>query len=283
MLLNFLMGLQIGDIITKKEIQFSDLQGKTIAIDAFNAIYQFLTTIRQPDGTPLKDSKERVTSHLSGIFYRNISLLAEGIKLIYVFDGKAPSLKEKTYVKRQEARDTASEKYEVAKKEEDFEGMRKKFDFLVATSGIRTSQDDHIHRLGISSKELVKKISTGEKDQKVGIVFGPEDVGLTNDETTACDLLVQIPTSEEYPIMNLSHAVGILLYELSTATLPKFRIASQKELEVLDEEMDNSLEGWNRKDVVKLIFKRIFGRAVLSGREVNTLIGFFRKVKKGKV
>ena len=80
------MGLQIGDIIPKNELTFSELKGKTIAVDAFNAIYQFLTTIRQPDGTPLKDSNGNVTSHLSGLFYRNIKLILEGIKLIYVFD-----------------------------------------------------------------------------------------------------------------------------------------------------------------------------------------------------
>jgi len=167
---------------------------------------------------------------------------------------------------------------------ETFEKVREDFDFLVATSGIRTSQDDHFHRLGVSSRELGGRLPEGGKNQKIGIVFGPEDVGLTNEETSACDLLVQVPTSDEYPIMNLSHAVAVVLYELSTAKLPKFRVASQKELEVLDGEMDKVLEGWTKKDVVKLIFKRIFGRAVLSGREVNTLIGFFRKVKgKGKV
>ena len=52
------MGLQIGEIISKNEIEFKDLKNKTIAVDAFNAIYQFLTTIRQPDGTPLKDSED---------------------------------------------------------------------------------------------------------------------------------------------------------------------------------------------------------------------------------
>jgi flap endonuclease-1 len=119
------MGLNIREIIPRKEIEVEDLKEKTICVDAFNALYQFLSSIRQPDGTPLKDSKERITSHLSGIFYRNISLLAEGIKLIYVFDGKAPELKQKTYVKRQEARDTASEKYEVAKADEDIEGMKR--------------------------------------------------------------------------------------------------------------------------------------------------------------
>ncbi len=117
------MGLQIGDIVPKKEIELSDLKGKTLAVDAFNVIYQFLSTIRQPDGTPLMDSKKRITSHLSGLFYRNLSLIQEGIKLIYVFDGKAPEMKRGTQEKREEIKDEAREKYEKAKSEEDVEGM----------------------------------------------------------------------------------------------------------------------------------------------------------------
>ena len=108
------MGLQISEIVKKKEIEFSDLKGKTLAVDAFNVIYQFLSTIRQPDGTPLMDSKGRVTSHLSGLFYRNMNLLHEGIKLIYVFDGKHPVLKGATQEKREEAKAIAHEKYEKA-------------------------------------------------------------------------------------------------------------------------------------------------------------------------
>ena len=119
------MGLQIGEIISKKQIEFSDLRGKTIAVDAFNAIYQFLTTIRQPDGTPLKNSKGNVTSHLSGLFYRNMNLISEGVKLIYVFDGEAPDLKKKTQAKRREARKEAQAKYEQAKADEDIELMGK--------------------------------------------------------------------------------------------------------------------------------------------------------------
>jgi flap endonuclease-1 len=119
------MGLQIGEIITKKEIQFSDLKGKTIAVDAFNAIYQFLTTIRQPDGTPLKDSRGNVTSHLSGLFYRNMNLINEGVKLIYVFDGKAPELKNRTKELRTEMKEEMKRKYEEAKQMEDIEGMGK--------------------------------------------------------------------------------------------------------------------------------------------------------------
>jgi flap endonuclease-1 len=117
------MGLQIGDIVPRKEVKFEELKGKVIAVDAFNAIYQFLASIRQPDGTPLMDSRGKVTSHLSGLFYRNIALLAEGIKLIYVFDGDYHPLKEKTHEKRQEAKESMREKYEQAKDEKDIEAM----------------------------------------------------------------------------------------------------------------------------------------------------------------
>ena len=119
------MGLNISEIIPRKELEISDLKGKLVCVDAFNTLYQFLSTIRQPDGTPLMDSKKRVTSHLSGIFYRNINLLSEGIKMVYVFDGEYPDLKFKTHRNREGWRELSREKYEAAKKEEDVEGMRK--------------------------------------------------------------------------------------------------------------------------------------------------------------
>jgi flap endonuclease-1 len=119
------MGLQISDIISKKQIEFKDLKGKTIAVDAFNAIYQFLTTIRQPDGTPLKDSEGNVTSHLSGLFYRNLKLILEGVKLVYVFDGEAPDLKAKTHEKRKKVKEEYRKKYQEAVENEDIEAMGK--------------------------------------------------------------------------------------------------------------------------------------------------------------
>ena len=119
------MGLQIGEIVPKKEVLIKELKGQIIAVDAFNIIYQFLSSIRQPDGTPLQDSKGRVTSHLSGLFYRNISLLSEGLKLVYVFDGVAPDMKKATWAKRKEVKNVAEEKYETAKDEEDIEEMGK--------------------------------------------------------------------------------------------------------------------------------------------------------------
>ncbi len=119
------MGLQIGDIVPRHEVKFEELKGKIIAVDAFNAIYQFLSSIRQPDGTPLMDNKKRITSHFSGLFYRNIALLSEGIKLVYVFDGEYNVLKGKTHEIRENAKQEAREKYKEAKDEEDIEAMGK--------------------------------------------------------------------------------------------------------------------------------------------------------------
>ena len=119
------MGLAIRDIVPRKEISFSELNGKIVCVDAFNALYQFLSTIRQVDGTPLMDNDKRITSHLSGIFYRNVALLSEGLKLVYVFDGKPPELKQKIHFKREGSREIAQEKYEEAKQEEDVSLMRK--------------------------------------------------------------------------------------------------------------------------------------------------------------
>ncbi|MEA3414507.1 MAG: flap endonuclease-1 [Nanoarchaeota archaeon] len=119
------MGLNIREIVSKKECKIKDFKNQTLCVDAFNTIYQFLSTIRQADGSPLMDEKGYITSHLSGILYRTIALLTEGVKLIYVFDGKAPELKGKIHKIRGEARDKAKEKYEAAKDSEDIENMRK--------------------------------------------------------------------------------------------------------------------------------------------------------------
>lgn len=140
------MGLSIKEIIPRKEIQISDLKGKIVCVDAFNTLYQFLSTIRQVDGTPLMDNKKRITSHLSGIFYRNIAMLSEGIKLVYVFDGKPPELKFKTHKKRAGVREIAKGKYKEAKQKEDLTSMKR-----YSSQFVRLN-DEMIHE----SKELLK-------------------------------------------------------------------------------------------------------------------------------
>ncbi|MBR9682435.1 MAG: flap endonuclease-1 [Candidatus Aenigmarchaeota archaeon] len=141
------MGIQIAKILPKTEIELSDLSNKRIAIDAFNWMYQFLSIIRDRDtGEPLKDSKGRVTSHLSGLFYRTAKLLEAGIKPVYVFDGKPPEMKFAEIKVRRERRAEAAEIMKEARKAGDTETVRK-----YAQQSSRLNQD-----LIESAKELLK-------------------------------------------------------------------------------------------------------------------------------
>ena len=119
------MGVDLGDLITKQQIELEDLRGKKIAIDALNAIYQFLSIIRQPDGTPLMDSKGGITSHLSGLFYRTTRLMEMGISPCYVFDGEPPKLKAQTVEERKEIRKGAEVKWKEALKKGELAEARK--------------------------------------------------------------------------------------------------------------------------------------------------------------
>ena len=120
-----ILGVNFKDLVPKIQIDLKDLIGKSIAIDAYNALYQFLAIIRQPDGTPLKDRQGRVTSHLSGLFYRNLNLLEKGIRPVYVFDGISPKLKAKEIKRRRTIRDAAYEEWQQAKEEGRIEDARK--------------------------------------------------------------------------------------------------------------------------------------------------------------
>jgi len=119
------MGVQIFDILPKKEIDIMELSGKSIAVDAFLWLHQFMSIIRQPDGTPLKDSKGRITSHLSGIFYRSAKLIENNIKLVWVFDGLRPEFKVGTTEERKALKEEAHRKWKEALKAGDFKEARK--------------------------------------------------------------------------------------------------------------------------------------------------------------
>jgi len=111
------MGVNLGELVEPEEIEFSDLNDRVIAIDAMNTLYQFLSIIRQRDGTPLKDSDGNVTSHLSGLFYRNINLLEKNIRPVYVFDGAMPDLKQKESSERRRKREEAEKEWKKLKEE----------------------------------------------------------------------------------------------------------------------------------------------------------------------
>jgi len=120
------VGVNLADILVRHARELADFKGQVIAVDAFNTLYQFLATIRGPDGTPLKDSEGRVTSHLSGLLYRNTNFLEAGIRPIYVFDGEPPALKLKTIEERRARREQAERDYKDALARGDLETARSK-------------------------------------------------------------------------------------------------------------------------------------------------------------
>jgi hypothetical protein len=86
------VGVLLTPIVVKETIELSDLRGRRLAVDGNGELYQFLALIRLPDGTPLKDAHGRVTSHLSGLFYRTTRLIADiGVEVVFVFDGRPPA------------------------------------------------------------------------------------------------------------------------------------------------------------------------------------------------
>ena len=119
------MGLNLKDLVVREKTTLESFASRIIAIDAYNALYQFLATIRGYDGAQLADSQGAVTSHLSGLFYRNINFLSLGIRPVYVFDGKPPSMKSAEIMRRKKAKKDASIKYERAISEGNMADARK--------------------------------------------------------------------------------------------------------------------------------------------------------------
>ncbi|MEM4866620.1 MAG: flap endonuclease-1 [Sulfolobales archaeon] len=168
------MGVNIRDIVPGECVRIindlRELKGKVVAIDAYNALYQFLAAIRQPDGTPLMDSKGRVTSHLSGLFYRTINLLESGIKPVYVFDGKPPELKAKEISDRISVKEEAKRKYEEAISVGDLEAARKYAQMSAyLTSDMVKASKELLTAMGVP---WVQAPSEGEAQAALMVVWG---------------------------------------------------------------------------------------------------------------
>ena len=119
------MGTAIGELVVKKEISLDSLSGQTLGFDAYNILYQFLSSIRGMDGTPLMDSQGNVTSHLTGLLYRTTNLMTKGVKPVFVFDGEPSELKRETLKKRKAIRTEAEKKHKEALRKGEMEEARK--------------------------------------------------------------------------------------------------------------------------------------------------------------
>lgn len=154
------MGLDLKPLTVREKTNLESFSSKVVAIDAYNAIYQFLSIIRGPEGLPLTDSKGRITSHISGLFYRNVNFLSLGIKPVYIFDGKPPSLKSAEIERRKQIKKDATIKFEKALTEGKYEEAKK---YAQQTSSLKDEMvEDSKHILELFGIPFIHAPSEGE-------------------------------------------------------------------------------------------------------------------------
>ena len=152
--------------------------------------------------------------------------------------------------------------------------------FAVGTTGVLYRHWSETFRSPISVREL-RKCLLAQKQGNVALVFGNEGVGLSEKDISACDLIVTIPTNKEYPILNLSHAVSIALYELSGLPVLGFEPAGEKEKERLMETFSLLVQRYAKlmrnPRKVKIAFRRMVGKAMLTDKECASILGVARR------
>jgi len=190
-------------------------------------------------------------------------------------------LDDECYARAMHARDILDN----AKIVKNFNKSIKNVDYLVATSSIETSNDKKHLRNASNIEDISEKLL--KIDGKIGLVFGREDYGLYNEEIALCDLLLKIPTSKKYLSMNLSHAVGIVLYSLfinietKTKNYTKVgKLEKEKLFTFFSNLLDNINYPDHKKEKTNIMFKRIMGRAIPSKWEYHTLMGVFSQTIK---
>jgi flap endonuclease-1 len=239
-----ILGTALGNIVKAELISFNDLSGYDIAIDAFNSIYAFLAIIRQPDGKPLIDHKGRITSHLSGLLYRNVRLIEYGIRPVYVFDGEPPKLKTGEIKRRREIRETAHQAWQAALKEGRTEDAYKA---AQASTRINTSIIEE-------SKELIEAMG-------IPVIQAPSE-GEALAAQMAQDGLVWASASQDND--SLLYGTPRMIRNLVGRRTPRSKSATTIPLEKIDLEENLQLLGLTREQLIDL--------AILIGTDYNTKI-----------
>ena len=169
----------------------------------------------------------------------------------------------------------------------------KQFDHVIGTTA-KLGNDYNISRVALDPKQLAEKIKLiqnagGKSSKKIAILFGRECHGLTNEEISLCDFTVTIPSSREYPTLNLSHACAVILYEIFQAVsdekektnsgIPYAGRTEKRQIEKLLDEILKKMvfPAKDKKETQRKVWKRVLGKAVLTRREAFAVMGFFKK------
>ncbi|MFX1366280.1 MAG: RNA methyltransferase [Promethearchaeota archaeon] len=169
----------------------------------------------------------------------------------------------------------------------ELKNILERFNYIIGTTA-RGKRNSNIRRLAIFPEDLSLPIS--EKPLNIAILFGKESRGLTNEEINLADLILRIPTSVNYSALNLSHACGIILYEvfkkINFLTIGRGEnpvlLADKKDRQILFKMVKNIIETLKirtyKEENVLLAFKNIFGRSMMSSKELSLILSLFSKV-----
>jgi tRNA/rRNA methyltransferase len=154
---------------------------------------------------------------------------------------------------------------------------------VIGTTGISGSRFDlHLRVPGYTPSQMKERLN--DLSGRIAILFGREDNGFTKEELKKCDMIMTIPTSDTYPVMNLSHAVAVVLYELNEITNGDTPLADPFDIQLLYEHLAELLNDIDypehKREKTELMLRRIFGRACLLPREVQTLRGIIAKMQR---
>ncbi|MFX0102655.1 MAG: flap endonuclease-1 [Candidatus Hodarchaeota archaeon] len=258
----------VEDVITTPKID--NFAGKVIAIDAFNTLYSFLSTIRQYDGTPLMDADGRITSHLSGFFFRNMYLLENRIKPIYIFDGEAPKLKADTVAERIETRSVAKKKAEEA---------RDRGDAVEAKKYAQASSKIEPYMLG-EIKELFKLMgipyldAPGEGEAQASYMAERKDVHFVASQDYDCllfgasSLLRNLTQNKERRIRGKTYKIEMQLLKFADV-LKHLKITREELVDLgilIGTDFNNGIPGVGQKTGLKLIQEHGSIEAILDAK-----------------
>ncbi|MFX0020668.1 MAG: RNA methyltransferase [Promethearchaeota archaeon] len=168
-----------------------------------------------------------------------------------------------------------------------FKDFMERYDLIIATTA-KGKHYRNIRRMSIFPENL--KLPMSKKPLNIAILFGKESRGLTNEEIEIADILLRIPTGNTYTSLNLSHACGIILYEifnkLNQISIGRGQnpvlIAGKEDKKIfyaiLKKLIDKLKIRTHKKENVIYAFKNFFERALITKKELSLIMGVFSKV-----
>lgn len=154
-------------------------------------------------------------------------------------------------------------------------------DLVVGTSSVAATSTSNLSRVSITPAELAEKIRAFKGN--VGIIFGRESSGLSNEEVEACDFMVTIPANRDYNVLNIASAASIIFYEIfqERSGGRRLELASKPAKDQLllhfDRLVKRSAVQQHKRRLTHRAFRNVISRSFISKREASLLLGVFRK------